>query len=96
MAESESQSRGINPLKEPELNLTSCIVHFCHVFPGEFNGGNIGWKMFWFLYRNIGRIFALQRSTLTSAYVTAEGVIHGDAGLKQQAKQDLRQAFNDG
>ena len=78
------------------VDLMYCVSQFCHYYPGEFQSGNISWRLFWLLYNEIPRLGASQRWNMTEsvrvAYGMWEGTDEARRTLRNIHKNDLKLA----
>lgn len=74
------------------IDLGDVVARFCAKWPGEFQGGTIGWGQFWLLYERLHVVLAVERVTLTRAV----GLGMGGEAAGSMAQADIQEAFGHG
>lgn len=84
-------------MKKFNNNMSFYVAQFCHYYPGEFKSGEIGWRLFWILFYQIGRIGSIQRHNIMIGTQIGTGFWNvtdeGRSTLERLANKESSAAF---
>jgi hypothetical protein len=80
-----------NPEPPKEPNVMIIVAQFCRLYPGEFQNGNIGWRLFWGLWAKRESAQAFDRNSQTHAFMLGSGMFSGDT-IGYEREKDRKRA----
>lgn len=89
----ESVVKRESPTKNTVIHLDLIVSQFCHAYPGEFQNGDIPFRLFWMLWSHFHRIVMLHKTIHAESYMIGKSVSIGSDKAKKHFEHMTEYTF---